>query len=298
MRDGYKMNSALRRFLTYLAAFLLSFVVGVIGTAQNEWFGSGDLSPYAFYCIPFAAFLWGASSLFFRIARAWPLWLAAPTAFMLGAFGGFVATYAVAMFLGPWFGAMSVPMLKSWCVSASIFVPAVYLLRRIGVKKSSLVGATACAGLGIALFFGISPLWSLATGNQHLMTAFFRHVPGEQELNITHEPDWLTVEDRELILGSGLTGTIECFQSGGSNSTDWPRAKAFVIFTVGLSQNVRLPQPKRSTILYVQHEDEFVAIPNKAPTFDRAIEFYRDQTGWSFWVEQSSGAKSGGGLSL
>ena len=269
-RSAKRMNTALRRFLTCFAAFLLSFVVGVIGVALNEWFGSGDLSPYAFYCIPFAAFLWGASSLFYRIACIWPSWLAIPTAFVLGAVAGFVGTYSVAIFLGPWFGAMSVPMLKSWCVSASIFVPTLYIIRKNGLCKLSLVGVTVCSGLGVALFFGISPLWSLSTGNQHLMTVFFR----------------------------GVTGTIECFRSGGSISTDWPRAGVFVIFTAGLSETVRLPQPKHTTVLYVQHEQEFVRIPADAPTFERAIEFYRDDRGWSFWVEQSSGAKSGGGLSL
>jgi len=292
------MNTALRRFLTCFAVFLLSFVVGVIGVAQNDWFGSGDLSSYAFYCIPFAAFLWGAASLFYRMARTWPSWLAIPTAFVLGAVAGFVGTYSVAIFLGPWFGAMSVPMLKSWCVSASIFVPALYIIRKSGLCKLSIVGVTVCSGLGVALFFGISPLWSLSSGNQHLMTAFFRHTPGEQGLRIIREPDWLTTEDRDLILSSGLTGTLECFRSGGSNSTDWPRARAFVIFTAGLSETVRLPQPKHTTVLYVQHEQEFVRIPEDAPTFERAIEFYRDDRGWSFWVEQSSGAKSGGGLSL
>ena len=290
------MNTAVRQFLTFFAAFLLSFVVGVVGVAQNEWFGSSDLSPYAFYCLPFAIFLWGASSLFYRIACTWSLWLVIPTAVLVGAITGFVSTYVVAIFLGPWFGAMSVPMLKCWSVSASIFCPAVYLIKKIGVKKPSLIGATACAGFGVALFFGFSPLWSLGTGNQNLMTAFFRHIPGEQDLKIAGEPEWLTEEDRELIIGSGLTGKLECFRSGGSNTAEWPRAKTFVIFTSDLSDTVRLPQPKHSTIVYLQHGQEFIGIPDDTPTFDRAIEFYKDDSGWHYWVEHASGAKSGGGL--
>ncbi len=150
----------------------------------------------------------------------------------------------------------------------------------------------------VALFCAISPMWSLATGNQNLMTAFCRLVPGEQELTIDREPQWLTEEDRRLILSSGLRDQLECFRSGGSNSTDWPRAKAFVIFTTALSETVRLPQPKHTTILYVPRGEEFVALPEDAETFERAIEFCKDQSGWSYWIEQASGAKSAGGLSL
>src|SRR5690606_32172457 len=220
------------------------------------------------------------------------------TGFLLGTFVGFVGTYAAAIVLGPWFGAMSVPMLKSWCVSAAIYIPLVYLIRKDGSERSSIGGGAALLGSGLVLFFTISPLWSLATGNQHLMTAFFRHVPGEEELKFENEPVWLTNEDRDLLVSSGLKGRLECFRSGGSNSTDWPRAKAFVIFTSDLTETVRLPQPKHSTILYVQRGGGFVALPNEASTIDRAIEFYKDQSGWSYWVEQSSGAKSGGGLNL
>jgi hypothetical protein len=293
-----RMNSALRRLFTFLAALLLSFAIGVLGVAQNEWFGSGDLSPYAIYCIPFAVFLGGCSSLFLLVARRWPSWLAAPMGFVLGAFVGVVGTYVVAMFLGPWFGAMSVPILRSWCVAASFFIPVVYLIRRTELRKHLVVGSTAFAGLGVILFWGISPLWSLATGDQHLTTAFFRHNSGDQELKIDEEPDWLTEDDRDLLLSCGLKGRLKCFVSGGSNSTEWPRAKAFVIFTSDLTETVRLSQPKHSTILYVQRGTKFIALPNGLPTLDRAIEFYQDQSGWSYRIEQSSGAKSGGSLSF
>lgn len=290
------MHTYLRRILTFSLGYLLALIVGVIGVAQNKWFGSSDLWPYAFYCIPFALFLWAGSSLFFRVTRIWPSWLATPTGFALGIVAGFFGTYAVAIFLGPWFGAMSVPVLKSWCVSASIFVPVAYLIRKRGFERPALIGASVYATLGVALFFGISPIWSLGTGDQHLMTAFFRHTPGEQELKIIRGPDWLSKEDRDLILSSGLTGTLESIRSGGSNSTNWPRAKAFVIFTADLSGTVRLPQPKRSTVLYLQRDDEFIRFPEDVPTFERVIEFYKDERGWNFWVEQSSGAKSGGSL--
>ncbi len=292
------MNFFLLRLLSYSAALLLSFAVGILRVAQNGWFGSSDLLPYAIYCIPFAFLLWASSSLFFRMTRQWRPWLATPIGFIMGAIAGFIGTYAVAIVLGPWFGAMSVPVLKSWCVTASIFIPLVYLVRRDGLGKMSIGSGIALLGAGLAFFFAISPLWSLATSNQHLITAFFQHVPGDDELKIDSEPDWFTNEDRELLVSSGLKGRLDCFSSGGSNSTEWPCAKAFVIFTSDLSETVRLPQPKHSTILYVQRGDGFVVLPEGVPTFNRSLEFYEDEYGWHYWVEQASGAKSGGGLRL
>jgi hypothetical protein len=292
------MNPTLRRLISFISASLLSIAVGIVGVAQNGWFGSGDLRPYAIYCIPFALILWASASLFFRVTRRWHSWIAAPTGFVLGAIVGFIGTYAVAIVLGPWFGAMSVPMLKSWCVTGAIFIPLLYLIRKDGLGISSIVGGTALLGSGLVLFFALSPIWALATGNQHLTTAFFQHVPGDEEFKIDNEPDWLTNEDRDLLESCGLKGRLECFSSGGSNSTEWPRAKAFVIFTSDLSKTVRLPQPKNATILYVQRGDDFIALPNGTPTFDRALEFYEDQDGWHYWVEMASGAKSGGGITL
>jgi hypothetical protein len=292
------MNSQFRRLLSYIAALLLSFAVGIVGVAQNGWFGSSDLLPYFIYCIPFAFILWASSSFFFRMTRQWRSWVAAPIGFILGAIAGFIGTYAVAIVLGAWFGAMSVPVLKSWCVTASIFIPLVYLVRREGLGKMSIGGGIALLAAGLAFFFAISPLGSLAASNQHLTTAFFQHVPGDDELKIDSQPDWLTNEDRDLLVSSGLKGRLDCFRSGGSNTTEWPRAKAFVIFTSDLSETVRLPQPKHSTILYVQLGDGFVVLPEGVPTFNRSLEFYEDEHGWHYWVEQASGAKSGGGLSL
>ena len=131
------MTTALRSSFAILTAFLLSFGVGVLTVANNEWFGSGDLYPYAIWCAPFAIFLWCITSLYFRTARGWPSCLAAPVGLMLGAVAGFVGTYAVAVVLGPWFGAMSVPILKSWCLSASIFVPAVYFITLIHMRRQT-----------------------------------------------------------------------------------------------------------------------------------------------------------------
>jgi hypothetical protein len=274
----------------------MPFVAGVTAVAQNDWFGSGDLVPsYAIACIPFAVFLWIYAALFSRLVRAWPAWLATLVGLLFGAMAGFLGTSALAGFFGPWMATMSVDVLKSWVASAAVFVPTAHLLNTGGMRKAPLLGATFLGLLGLAGFAGFSPLRSLVTGDQHLMLVLFRHIPGEQPLRIASEPEWLSERDRALIYGCGLTGTVECFGYSGSNSTNWPRAKAIIVFTTGPSKPARLPQPKCSTILYLQRADDFVAMPEQAPVNDRAIELFRDDRDkWCYWVELISGGKSGG----
>lgn len=292
------MHLPLRHLLGLLAAFALPFVAGVIAVALNDWFGSSDLVPsFAIFCIPFAVFLWVIAALFSRMVCTWPAWLAAPVGFLLGALVGFLGTVALAGFLGPWSGAMSVDVFKSWTTSAAVFVPTAHLLTTGGLRKAPLLGTLLVAVVGSASFAGFAPLRSLATGDQHLMVVFLRHIPGEQPLQIVNAPEWLTDPDRALILSCGLNGTVEFFGSSGSMTTPWPRAQAWIVFTTGPSKPARLPQPKRCTILYLQRDNDFVAMPERAPVIDRAIELFRDDRGkWCFWVELVSGGKSGGEL--
>lgn len=292
------MTPALRPILAIAFACLTAFGLGAVGVAQDEWFGSGDLVPYGIYCIPFGIGVWGAASFWFGLTRQWSVWVAVPLGFLAGVVLGLVATFSVALFLGPWFGAMSVPVLKSWCVAAAFAIPAIYLFMKFGLGARAVTSAVLLASLGVLLFFGISPAWSLATGNQHLTTAFFRHIPGDSELSIEDEPLWLTDDDRKLLSRSGLRGTLMCVGGGGSNTTGWPKAKALVVFTEEPTEQIRLRQPKHSTIVYVQRNEEFVMLPERAETFDRSIELVRQQNGWFYYVEHASGARSGSRLSL
>src|SRR5688572_19534209 len=107
--------SALSGLGTTAFAFVASLITGTLAVACNDWFGSGDLRPFAIYCIPFALATWPLATFLSFVSRRWSLWFALPVAFVLGLLYGYAGTYALALWLGPWFGAVSVPLLRVWC---------------------------------------------------------------------------------------------------------------------------------------------------------------------------------------
>jgi len=60
--------------------------------------------------------------------------------------------------------------------------------------------------------------------------------------------DKLDDTDLALLKQTGLRGTLERMGSSGSNSTTWPRAKAMIVFTSAIAQDMSLPQPKHCSI--------------------------------------------------
>src|SRR5688572_12782182 len=87
-------------------ALVTSIALATVDIARNGWFGSRDLFPFAIYSVPFAAAAWPLSRLLSFVTGRWPLWLTLFAAFVLGLLHGYAATYALALLLGPWIGAL------------------------------------------------------------------------------------------------------------------------------------------------------------------------------------------------
>lgn len=282
---------------TALCAFVASLAIGILAVASNRWFGSGDLLPFGIYSIPFAFVAWPLTSLLSTATRKCPLWFALPLAFFVGLLYGYFGTYAVALFLGPWFGAMSVPMLRVWCSAGALTFAAVVLIRRRGFDTGSVVGVVLSIAAAIILFVGLRPALAIASDDQHLTVVLLRYHAGSAPLTISDSFSSLDSADIDLLTRTELRGTLEARGTHASNSADWPRAKALVLFTDALHHDVSIPQPKHCTIAYVQTGDTFRQVPPDAPTFARTIQFHRDADGWNMSVEHASGARSGGSIS-
>jgi hypothetical protein len=293
-----------RIILTILATFALAFAAGIISVALNDWFGSGDLVPFGICCIPFALLAAPAVAIVFRATTRLPVWLATACAFLSGFVFGWLGTFAVALVFGPWFGAMSVPVLQVWCTSAAWIFSAAIALWRAPLSRGMALALFGLGFFSILLSMSFRPAISLTSGDQHLTVFFFRHYPGDTDLEISDpfaEMDLpmdgfekLDETDLALLRQTGLRGKLESLGPSGSNSTTWPRARALIILTAPITQEISLPQPKHRSIVYVQNNGEFRRIPATAPTFERQIRIRREPDGTHYSVEQSNGAQSGG----
>lgn len=280
--------------LTTAATFIVAMATGTFAIALNDWFGSGDLLPYAIYSTTFALLAASASTMAYGWMKRLSVWIAVASAFIFGLLFGFLSTCAVALFLGPWMGTMSVPILQPWCIAAAFTFSAAILLRRLPFSRPLVIGIVGLAFAGVFGTLSFKPAVSLVSGNQHLTVFFYRHIPGDTELDVSEAIQDLDATDIDILRETGLRGKLESRGHFASNSTAWPRAKALLVFTAHSADKSMLPQPKHCTIAYVQDRGGFRRVPQDAPTFERSMRIEPGPSGSHFVVEQASGARSGG----
>jgi len=165
LHDFAEAMTMSRTLVTMVATFALALAAGIIAVALNGWFGSGDLVPFGVYCIPFALLAAPAIAFVFGATKRLPVWLASACAFMTGLVFGWLGTFAIAISLGPWFGAMSVPMLQAWCTSAAFVFSAAIVLRRAPLSRGAILAVLGLASLSILASIGFRPTISIITGN-------------------------------------------------------------------------------------------------------------------------------------
>lgn len=279
--------------LTTLAAFLAAMATGTSAVARNDWFGSRDLLPYAVCSTVFALLLAIASTCLGGWTKRLGTRTAAACALVFGALFGFPGTMALSLFLGPWMGSMSVPVLQSWCLTAACILPAAVLVKRRPFSWSLAAELTALAVAGALGMLVFQPAFSLVTGNQHLTVRTYQHIPGDGELDLTDVIQDLDENDQAVLRQTGLQGKLVPLSFLASDSTEWPRANALLVLTGTITETVSLPQPKGCTIAWVQDGNSFRQVREDAPTVAQKIHIEPQGTDLFLTIEQPSGARSG-----
>jgi hypothetical protein len=106
-----KILSGLVNILTYLVAVTIVLY-------WQDWFGKGDIYSFLFWTVPFAAALTVAGKRIINLFRASPFFLRLLFIILTSALLSFSWTYCVALLLGPWMGAFSIPVLYLWFSSS------------------------------------------------------------------------------------------------------------------------------------------------------------------------------------
>jgi len=130
------------------------------------------------------------------------------------------------------------------------------------------------------------------TGTEDLLVKNFK-IPGDKEINLTQE-------EMLLLKESGMTGVLEIRGSSGISRECNPSRVVFIMHKL-IDSPVELNLPDNNTIIYVQKDDGWQKLPNKALTLDRTIKFEVDKTNPGLILDMSeneSGARQGGSIFL
>lgn len=261
MRNTFSQWQRKDWLLSLLVCLAVSGLMATIFVVSQGGYGAGDLTAVLIWSTPLAVLL----SLVARAFRS--LWsrlhpvLAWLLAAVLGLAAGFLWTMAVALLMGPWFGAFSLPVWLCWMgggLGGLVAASAVHV--RNGRRH---LGALVLP-IALLLLIGYPPVTARITGSEQIQLVFLRHTPGPEALVILDERGRLTGEERESLIASGLTGQVrlEGTYTGGRGRVK----RALMIMNRQVETALDLPQPYGSTVLYIQEEVGFRLYPPDAPT--------------------------------
>src|SRR6266550_4511685 len=101
-------------FLAALICLVAATLVAVSTITLNQGFGAGDLWAFLFWSLPLVGIIAGIASVLMNLYCRLNVFIRIIVAALAGALSGLVWTFFVAVFLGPWFGAFSFPVLFCW----------------------------------------------------------------------------------------------------------------------------------------------------------------------------------------
>jgi hypothetical protein len=270
----------------------VSCSVAIAFINMNQGFGSSDLWTFIFWTIPFVGLMAGITSPSIKLYRRLSFAIRLIVAVIIGALVGFLWTYIVATFLGPWFRAFSFPVLYCWIVGGiSAMVAAAGICRPITRIKVS-IEILLCLFIGAFAVIGTKPLFKWILNDQHLDAVFVEWKPGTQPLSVDGYYK-LTESEISQLKAAGLTGKLNVrgmFTTGEGKSV-----RAVIVMQHQLKENIDLAQPDGVNVIYIQYEDGWKKYPDDAPTLKRIMHLEKDlqRNATTYMSDLASGGSEG-----
>ena len=151
--------------------------------------------------------------------------------------------------------------------------------------------------LALCVLSVFSPMGSVLWGDRRLEVYLLRLVPDDgrqDELLVSKKvSDQFNAQEIGQLKALGLKGRVESLGMYAANTYpySWPRAKAIVIFTSSVTEDLSVLQPKYTSIFYVQEGGVFSKHPSDASTIDRKILF--GKSGENVQIDTFSRGRSG-----
>jgi hypothetical protein len=107
---------------------------------------------------------------------------------------------------------------------------------------------------------------------QQLEVACFMRTPSPQSISCSSEggPPCPTDAEIQALQAAGVTGALRPYGVGHRDRAG-PKARAVIIMDQPIGGEVRLKQPRRANVFYVQGTTGWLMIPPNAPLLDRVI---------------------------
>ncbi|MGH9783581.1 MAG: hypothetical protein ACRD88_05295 [Terriglobia bacterium] len=291
------MGSKFRIFLWAAGAtFASALLAGAVAVVLQHGFGATDLYPFSLWSASFALVTGLIAPLNAAAIARWPLALKYLASLALGSVLGFTWTMVVAVFLGPWFGAFSLPVLACWILGCTCGLASSLTASSPGRLKFKLLESLV---LGAVVTIGIVVYGPLVTSLRHdqtLTVIFLKWSPSSVPFAIESEPRIdIGREAMAVIRTAGVTGRVEVV--GSSVHGRGRPATALVLMRGPITRGVKVPQPDGGTALYVQNGDSFLLQPPRVTTITREIELFPDDYNPGavrYMVRLADGARQGG----
>lgn len=266
-----------------------------LAVLKADGFGAQDLLTFSFCSVPIALVCgWIAQRRFIQYSRG-AIGIAGKI--VTGVIVAYVSVVLLSTLGGPWFAVLSVPVLANW-IAASVVALITFAEWPVSLTRSFLGLAAA-----IALMIGVEVATSAFLGQQQLWITVLELSPGPSEGGLAIEAtESINPSDRDLVLRQlepSLRGTLRVRQSGWTGLG--PQARVILVFTGAPFEDVRLRQPDRSTIVYVQSPTgKWSHLPPDPRLLRRELRLYRavDNGQPMYSVEDCCGGSVGGGLHL
>ena len=290
-------NKILLRLASSSSALIASFLVAILSLWMQSWFGVRDLYAFGFWTIPLLAIVFGLAPRLHTFFLKRSHIAANLLAFAFGFIAGFLWTLLVAIFLGPWFGTFSFPVIVCWIAGAIAGFCSIAGPINFNAYRRPILSVLISLILGVLFFFAYHPVGNVVRDDQELEVLKFSWQPGDSlrfEYMIIGD-ERVNESDSTALAKAGVRGTLTLV--GIAIHGSGPRAKAIIVLRQPVKSTITLQQPDRSTIAYVQTEqNSFRVYPPDAKTLQRVIELSPSSghSGTDIMVELASGAMQGG----
>jgi hypothetical protein len=265
----------LSRFLiAALVGFSISSLIALASYSVGLWPGrdSSLLRFIIYYSCPFALLLGVAASAQPRRSTVQKSSLV--VAILAGTVLGFACTYYVFRF--------TLPIHRQAFLMLSCWVPSGISAMLVGAFGKRLSVVTGIAAVCLSAIFLHEPIFNAYAHNQQLTVAFITPSDASTARLAANPETFGFVTDAEIqtaknevfehirALGYGEVFRVLSLSKQGKGKN----ALAIVVVRTRVNEDVVLPEPDGSTVVYVQKPDKWEKKPPEVPTLHRGIEIW------------------------